>query len=140
MMHLFWIIRRWQSITRQYLHNNNLILTIYQPAWLIYITGKWELYHRYITGGTPIYGGIMASIRKRLEELEKRLGGCLPLVVCVFQNGTKNEYKGFPDIDCLLNSDNPIVDVYGSEFAKLVNAAIFPKENRNIDDFEDYDI
>lgn len=79
----------------------------------------------------------MASIRKRLEELEKKLGGCLPLVVCVFKNGTKNEYKGFPDIDCLLNPDNPVVDIYGSEFAKLVKAVIFPKENRNIDDFEE---
>ena len=79
----------------------------------------------------------MASIRKRLEELEKRLGGCLPLVVCVFQNGTKIEYRGFPDIDCLLDTDNPIVDVYGSDFAYLVKAALLPVENRNIDDFEE---
>lgn len=78
----------------------------------------------------------MKSIISRLEELEKRSGGVLPLVIAEYQNGERMEYKGLPPIEDFQRVDNPIVQTSGSEFADLVNVIIHPVPNRNIEDFE----
>ena len=78
----------------------------------------------------------MRKIITRLENLERRNGLTLPVVIAEYQNGETIDYRGLPPIDHLLREDNPIIKTSGSDFAELVNAMIHPVDSRNIDAFE----
>lgn len=76
------------------------------------------------------------TVKRRLEELERRSGATLPGVFAEYQNGDTVTYRGLPPMDQIFRPENPIVRTWGSDFADMVNVLLHPVPNRHIEDLE----